>query len=224
MKQKMFIFGSSSFAEIAAAYFTRSNQFQVLGHIVDSNFKTADSIGSLPVYASGTFEANELINECTYFYVASTYTELNRFRARKYFEFKSIGLMPASYVSPDAFVDPTVTLGEHVFIFENNVIQFGTRIHSNSVLWSGNHIGHHSVIEDNVFISSHVVVSGHCRVGKNTFLGVNATVYNNVDIGEDNWIGPNSVVSKSTSRNVMMRAEPTKASQLETTKFFRIVE
>jgi acetyltransferase-like isoleucine patch superfamily enzyme len=27
-------------------------------------------------------------------------------------------------------------------------------------LWSGNYVGHHSIIEDDVFIASHVVVSG----------------------------------------------------------------
>ena len=38
-------------------------------------------------------------------------------------------------------------------------------------LWSGNHIGHHSVIEDNVFVSSHVVISGGVTIGDGCFLG-----------------------------------------------------
>lgn len=224
MKQKMFIFGSSSFAEIAATYFMRTNEYEVLGHIVDSGFKTSDSLGILPQLASDSTSANKVIKASTHYFVAATYTQLNRFRTKKYFEYKAIGLLPASYISPHAFVDPSVKIGEHSFIFENNVIQYGSTVGSNCIIWSGNHIGHHSVLGDNLFLSSHVVISGHCKIGSNSFLGVNATIYNNVEIGADNWIGANSVVAKSTNANVMMRAEPSKVSPIETTKFFKVAE
>ena len=78
---------------------------------------------------------------------------------------------PASYVSPRAFVWRNVKLGEHCFIFENNVLQPFVNIGDNVVLWSGNHIGHHSKIGDHCFVSSHVVVSGFCDIGANCFLG-----------------------------------------------------
>jgi sugar O-acyltransferase (sialic acid O-acetyltransferase NeuD family) len=224
LKPKMFIFGSSSFAEIAGAYFLRSQEFDLVGYVVDSEYKNGNSVGDLPLLASGTREAEQIIQNSNYFYVAATYTKLNRFRSEKYLEFKSLGIKPASYISPESFIDPSVSIGEHVFIFEGNVIQYGAKIGDNCLLWSGNHVGHHSIVCDNVFVSSHVVISGHCTVGKNSFLGVNSTVYNNVEIGEDNWIGPNSVVAKSTSNNLMMRAEPTKPSTLETKKFFKIEE
>jgi sugar O-acyltransferase (sialic acid O-acetyltransferase NeuD family) len=220
----MFIFGSSSFAEIAGSYFLRSQEFDLVGYVVDFEYMNSNSVGDLPLFANDTPEAEQIIRNSDCFYVASTYTKLNRFRSEKYLEFKSLGIKPASYISPESFIDPSVKIGEHAFIFEGNVIQYGTKIGDNCLMWSGNHIGHHSIIYDNVFVSSHVVISGHCSVGKNSFLGVNSTIYNNVDIGEDNWIGPNSVVAKSTDDNVMMRAEPTKSSILETKKFFKIEE
>jgi sugar O-acyltransferase (sialic acid O-acetyltransferase NeuD family) len=220
----MFIFGSSSFAEIAAAYFTRANEYEVLGHIVDSEFKNGDSLGTLPQFAADSTSANQVIKASTHFFVAATYTQLNRFRTKKYLEYKAMGLLPASYISPDAFIDPTVKIGDHSFIFEKNVIQYGTTIGSNCIIWSGNHIGHHSFLNNNLFLSSHVVISGHCKIGSNSFLGVNATIYNNVEVGADNWIGPNSVVAKSTEANVMMRADPSKTSPIETTKFFKITD
>jgi hypothetical protein len=52
---------------------------------------------------------------------------------------------------------------ENAFILEDNTIQPFVRIGPNVTLWSGNHIGHHSTVEDHVFIASHVVVSGVCR-------------------------------------------------------------
>lgn len=222
MKHKMFIFGATSFAEIAAEYFARTGEYEILGHIVDPDFHSSKLISGRPQFSSESDEGLGVIKSASHFFVASTYTQLNRFRTSKYLEFREKGLKPATYISPDAFVDPTVKIGEHCFIFENNVLQFGTTIENNTILWSGNHIGHHSFIRENVFVSSHVVISGHCTIGANSFLGVNATIYNNVDIGIDNWIGPNSVVSKSTSDNIMMRGEVTKPSIITTTKFFKI--
>ena len=45
---------------------------------------------------------------------------------------------------------------------------------------SGNHIGHHSVIRDHAFISSHVVVSGRVEIGEQCFVGVNATLRDHI--------------------------------------------
>jgi UDP-3-O-[3-hydroxymyristoyl] glucosamine N-acyltransferase len=66
-------------------------------------------------------------------------------------------------------------------------------------LWSGNHIGHDSVIEDHCFISSHVVVSGHVRIGPYCFVGVNATLRNSLTIAESTLIGAGAVIMKSTA-------------------------
>jgi sugar O-acyltransferase (sialic acid O-acetyltransferase NeuD family) len=218
---KLIIFGNTSFAEIAAEYFSSAG-FEVIAHLVDPQYLSDGLLNGRIVVGTDSERAIKMRSEASHFFVASTYTQLNRFRANKFREFKDIGLIPASFISPHAFVDPSVKLGEHVFIFENNVIQFGTEIGNNCILWSGNHIGHHSIIEDNVFVSSHVVVSGHCTIGANSFLGVNSTIYNNVEIGRDNWIGPSSVVAKSTQENTMMRAELTKASHVPTRQFFRL--
>ena len=73
----------------------------------------------------------------------------------------------------------------------------------------GNHIGHHSIVEDNVFISSHVVFR-ILQVGKNSFVGVNSTVGNNVEIGEDNWIEPGSIITKSTSEQSIVKSVKSK--------------
>jgi carbonic anhydrase/acetyltransferase-like protein (isoleucine patch superfamily) len=71
------------------------------------------------------------------------------------------------------------------------------------VLWSGNHIGHRTVINDNVFISSHVVISGYCEIGESSFLGVNSCVADYRKIGRDCVIGAGAVVvSDAEPRNV----------------------
>jgi carbonic anhydrase/acetyltransferase-like protein (isoleucine patch superfamily) len=79
---------------------------------------------------------------------------------------------------------------------------------SNVVLWSGNHIGHHSVIQDNVFVASHAVISGYCDIGKNCFVGVNATIANNIRIGADCVIGAGALVARHVEEDRVVKGAP----------------
>ena len=94
---------------------------------------------------------------------------------------------------------------------ENNVVQYAVRIGNNVVLWSGNHVGHQSLIRDHVFVSSHVVISGYCEVGENCFLGVNSCIANNVQIGKDCLIGMGAVVNKNTEERRVYVGNPAKS-------------
>ncbi len=172
--------------------------------MVDREFLVNDQAFGLPVFPLDEIRTRFNPDE-VYFHVAVPYTDMNLLRSKRFETLRGMGYQPASYVSPHAYVDPTSSLGEHVFIFENNVVQPFVQIGNGVVLWSGNHIGHHSRIEDWAFVSSHVVVSGHCVVGKRTFLGVNATLGNNVSVGNENWILPNTLLLSDTSDGQMWK-------------------
>jgi len=192
-KFKLVIIGDSLFAEIAYEYFTYDSIYEVVGFSVEQAYLKRDRLFGLPIVP---FEQLETIYipSAHYFYAANVYTQANKLRARLYQQAKAKGFAPASYVSSRAFVWQNVLLGEHCFIFENNVVQPFVRVGNNVVLWSGNHIGHHSVIGDHCFISSHVVVSGVCQIGKYCFFGVNSTVANNLTIGDDCLIGAGALI------------------------------
>jgi sugar O-acyltransferase (sialic acid O-acetyltransferase NeuD family) len=192
---KLVIVGDSLFAQIAYEYFTHDSPYQVVAFAVENEYRKRDGLFGLPVV---DFESlPERYDPAGHsVYVALVYTQLNRLRARLAAAAKELGYSLASYVSSQAFVWRNVEVGEHCFIFENNVVQPFVRIGANVVLWSGNHIGHHSRIRDNCFISSHVVVSGSVDVGENTFLGVNATLVNDISVGADSWIGPDVTLTR----------------------------
>jgi sugar O-acyltransferase (sialic acid O-acetyltransferase NeuD family) len=149
---------------------------------------------------------------------------LNRLRTRLAAAAKAKGYKLASYISSKAFVWFNVELGEHCFVFEDNTVQPFVKIGDNVVLWSGNHIGHHSTLQNNCFISSHVVISGYCDVGENTFIGVNASVANNINIGKDNWIGPGMTIMKNTEPGMLFKAEHSEPAKISATRFFKIKE
>jgi sugar O-acyltransferase (sialic acid O-acetyltransferase NeuD family) len=209
--RKLVIIGDSAFAEIAFEYFTHDSRYEVSGFAVEQAFLKRDAICGLPVVA---FEDIERIFDPGehYFFAANVYTQLNRLRTRLYRAAKSKGYQPASFISPRAFVWRNVEIGEHCFIFEENVVQPFVKIGNNVILWSGNHIGHHSVIRDNCFIASHVVISGFCDVGENCFVGVNATLANNLTIGPDCMVGAGALVSGNVDADKVVRGPACEAS------------
>ena len=203
-QRKLVIVGDSAFAEIAYEYFTHDSPHEVVAFCVEREFLTRETLFGLPVVAMDEMEARYRPGD-HYFYAALVYTQMNRLRTRLYHRMKALGYAPASYVSSRAFVWPNVQLGEHCFIFEDNTVQPFVRIGDNVVLWSGNHIGHHSGIGDHCFISSHVVVSGFCEVGTSCFIGVNATFGNNLTVGNDCLIGSGALIARDVPEDTLVK-------------------
>ena len=203
-KRKLIILGDSAFAEVAYEYFTHDSEYEVVAFSVEKAFLKQQALVNLPVIAFEEIEEYFLPEE-HYFFAALTYKNLNRLRTRLYEAAKSKGYAPASYISSHAFVWPNVELGEHCFIFENNVLQPFVKLGDNVILWSGNHIGHHSSLGDHCFITSHAVISGFVSIQQNCFIGVNASVSNNIAIGKDCIIGAGALVVKDLAEDTVVQ-------------------
>ncbi len=191
--KKLIVIGDSLFAEIAYEYFTYDSTYEVAAFSVEQEYMKRDSLFGLPIIPFETLEKAYSPSEYS-FYAANVYTQGNALRARLYQKAKEKGFAPASYISSRAFVWRNCQIGEHAFIFEDNTVQPFVKIGNNVVLWSGNHIGHHSVIKDHCFISSHVVVSGVCQIGEYCFMGVNSTVANNITVGNNCLVGAGALI------------------------------
>lgn len=208
--RKLIIFGDSAFGEIAYEYFTHDSEYEVVAFTVSREFlKQIEKFG-LPVvpfeevaqrYPASTHEMH----------IALVYNNLNRTRIRFYGEAKAKGYRLANYVSSRSFVWRNVSMGDNVFIFEDNTVQPFVKLGSNLVFWSGNHIGHHSRIADHSFFSSQVVISGFCHIGEACFFGVNATVGNNVTIGRDCLVGSGALLVKDAVDGSLFKGPMTKA-------------
>jgi len=222
-KKNLIIVGDSAFAEVAHEYFDVDSEYKVVAFAVERAYLKQEMKRGLPVVP---FEDMETIfDPATHeAFVAIVYTQLNRLRTRLMEETKIKGFRLASYISPRSFVWRNVEVGEHCFIFEDNTLQPFVKIGRNVVLWSGNHIGHHSFIRDNCFISSHVIISGFCDIGQNSFLGVNCTLANNVTIGRDNWIGPNTAIMKDTEAGSLYKTCQPEPYKISAPRFFKIEE
>ena len=218
--KKLLIFGDSTFAEVAYECFTHDSDFVVVGFVVESNYLTKTELFGLPVvpidHLDEFFPSKEI-----YFYVALVYSQMNRLRKRLYLTLKSLGYRPASYISSRSFVWHNVEIGEHCFIFEDNTLQPFVNIGDN-VVCGVETILAITLVYENCFISSHVVVSGHCAIGSSSFLGVNSTIANNIELGSDNWVGPGVLITKSTDNESLFKVNPPAPSKVSTLRFFRV--
>ena len=192
--RKLVLFGDSAFAEIAREYFDHDSPYEVVAFTVTADYLGAGTKDGLPVVP---FEqvADLYPPDEHDLHVALVYNQLNR-AAHAVLRRGEGARLPRSPTTSRrrAFVWRNVTMGDNVFIFEDNTVQPFVTLGSNLVLWSGNHIGHHSTLRDHSFISSHVVISGFCDIGESCFFGVNSTVGNNVTVGADCLVGSGALI------------------------------
>lgn len=221
MARKIVIFGTSAFGQIAYEYFTQDTDYSVVAFTINKEFIDKSELFGLPVIAFEEIEKHFPPKEFE-MNIALVYNNLNRIRRKTYLEAKTKGYKLANYISSKACVWKNVDLGDNNFIFENNVIQPFVKIGSNNIFWSGNHIGHHSIIKDHNFISSHVVVSGYCNIGNSCFFGVNSTLANNLTIGDDSFIGAGSLVVKNIPEGSLIKGNPSIIDTLSTYEKFGI--
>lgn len=209
---KIVVFGVSQWAELAHFYFTHDSEHEVAGFTVDGDYLQEDSYKNLPVVPFEEVEQHFPPAEFQMF-IPISFKKMNHLRAEKYAAAKEKGYTLASYVSSKATTFPGFECGDNCFIFEDNTIQPFVKIGSDVVMWSGNHIGHHTVIEDHVMITSHVVISGCCTIGAYSFFGVNSTVRDETVIGNDTLVGMGVTIAKDTQPFEVYRdeaAEPTR--------------
>jgi sugar O-acyltransferase (sialic acid O-acetyltransferase NeuD family) len=218
MKEKVVIFGTSFFAEVAHSYFTYESDYEVVGFTANTTHIAEKQFVGLPVIAFEEVEEYYPPDEFKMF-IAVGYVKLNKTRARIYDEAKKKGYSLVSYVYPQMKIWPNNEIGENTFIFEDNTIQPFVKIGNNVVLWSGNHVGHHSQIGNHCFITSHVVISGNCQISDYCFIGVNATLRDNISIGESCIIGAGSLIMKSTQDKELYIAKRTKPTPQSTDTF-----
>lgn len=194
---KVVIFGAGDIAKLARFYFSTDSGHEVVAFTVDSNYRKRDSFCGLPLV---DFEKmSDLYPPRIYkMFIAVSYQKMNKIRAQKYFQAKETGYELVSYVSSRCSFLSETEVGDNCFILEDNTVQPFASIGNNVTLWSGNHIGHDSVIEDHCFLASHIVVSGNVRVNPYCFIGVNATLANSITIATETLIGAGAIITKNT--------------------------
>ena len=205
---RVVVFGVSQWADLAHFYLTHDSPHEVVAFAVDREYLKSSEHNGLPVVAFDELEQHYPPDQFKLF-IPISFKKMNHVRAEKYFEAKKRGYELISYVSSKATTWPNFKCGDNCFIFEDNTIQPFVEIGSNVVMWSGNHIGHHTTIGDHVMITSHVVISGCCKIEDYCFFGVNATVRDETVIARETLVGMGVVILKDTKPFEVYKASAT---------------
>lgn len=215
--EEVIIFGTLDTAELAHFYLTNDSEYEVAAFTLTKEFLTEDSFKGLPIIP---FERiHEVYSPKRYkFFAPMTAKGMNRKREKIYNEAKAKGYEFISYISSKATFFNEIKVGDNCFILEDNTIQPFVEIGNNVVLWSGNHIGHHSRIMDHVFFTSHVVLSGHCLVEPYCFLGVNSTIRDYTRLSEGTFVAMGANIIKDTEPYGVYAGNPAKKKSESSTK------
>lgn len=194
--KKIIIFGNGTLAQLADYYFTNDSNYEVIGFTVEDLTSSKDvTYLNRPLYKWPEVVAKFDPAQIDIF-IAIGYKKTNTIRRTRFDQVKASGFSLASYISTKA-INFATKIGDNCFILESNVLQPFSEIEDCVTMWSGNHLGHHSVLKQNCFVASHVVISGKCIVGQNSFIGVNASIHDNVQIGDSCIVGAGAIVAQS---------------------------
>lgn len=211
------IFGIQDFAELAHYYLENDSEHHVIAFAVNECYLPDNKMfKGLPVVAFENIEKKYSPKEFKFFAPMAP-QKMNTLRENIYNNIKSKGYDLISYISTKATVF-NGSIGDNCFILENNTIQPFTTIGNNVVLWSGNHIGHHSLIKDHVTFTSHVVLSGHCIVESYCTFGVNSTIRDGLHIAEGTFVGMSASIIKNTESWSIYKGNPAQKSEISSKK------
>lgn len=210
---KVVVFGTEQWADLAHFYFRHDSPHEVAAFTVDQDYLREAEHRGLPVAAFE--EVEELYPPDDHeMFVPISFKRMNHLRAEKFAAAKEKGYSLVSYVSSKATTWPGFECGENCFIFEDNTVQPFVEIGDDVVMWSGNHIGHHTTIKDHVMVTSHVVISGACMIEPYCFFGVNATVRDETVVARETLVGAGAVILRDTKEFEIYKAEGTKPAKV----------
>ena len=206
-KSKVVVFGNRTWADVADVYLTHDSPHEVVAFTIDGECLQEKEHRGRPLVAFEELSRHYPPGEFQMF-IPISFKRMNHLRAEKYDQAKSLGYKLISYVSSKATTWPGFTCGDNCFILEDNTIQPFTQIGNDVVLWSGNHVGHHSVVKDHVMVTSQVVISGGCVIEPYCFLGVNATIRDDTVIARETLVGAGVIILRDTKEFEVYKAAP----------------
>ncbi len=218
---KIVVLGVGEIADLAHYYFTNDTEHEVVAFTLDKEYIQDSTFKGLPIVDFEDVEKTYPPEDYQMF-VAIGYKRVNKAREEKYSQAKGKGYSLESYISSRANVFDNVTIGDNCFVLEDNTLQPFCRVGNNVVAWSGNHIGHHSRIEDHCFITSHVVISGGVVVEPYCFLGVNATIRDHITIARENVIGAGCLITRDTQPQEVYVGDFSKPSKVPSNRLKNI--
>lgn len=194
VKENLLIVGTSVTAQSIRSYIKDYGLFNLLGFVVDKEYKKGDSYLDEPVY---TFDElpKEFDKNRDFLFVAMEWDKLNSTRRKLYTRLKSEGYKLANIISPHAIIHGQI-LGDNCWICDGAIIENDVKIYEDVMVKSGAKIAHLSTIYPHCFVGANSFLAGGVNLGEQTYIGVSATIFNSVNVGKKCLIGACTYVKR----------------------------
>jgi sugar O-acyltransferase (sialic acid O-acetyltransferase NeuD family) len=222
--KKLILVGAGETAQTIFQYFAASKDFDVVSFCVERQYIEASRIFDLPVISYEEVVSSPQRFKDHYFFVAVSYTDMNRVRERFFNELKQLGLNLASHVHPSSFIGPDVTVGENCLVYDKCSINYKVRIGDNSTICSGSVISHSSVIGCNVFIAPNTSVGGFSSIGNNAFIGIGAIVSDMKSVAPFAILSAGAVLFENASAPNIYKGNPARDSNISSETYLKLMK
>ncbi len=194
--KKIIVYGAGAYANVFYYEVKRTNIMEIVAFAVDSNYIQAqkDFLG-IPLIC---FENCEVLYPPEEYdmMVLCGYTRM-RDRKAMFDKAKAKGYKLCNYISPDAYVEEGVQLGENNIIFSNAFIGHHGKMGDGNIVRQNVYLGHQFNLGNHIIISSGCTIGGNCKIGDMSFIALGAVVIDSISIGYECLIGAASNVVKN---------------------------
>ncbi|WP_085524179.1 acetyltransferase [Tuberibacillus sp. Marseille-P3662] len=188
MKEKVVIVGGGGHAKVIIDTIRQQSAYEVAGFVDTSSKKAlldAPKLGSdtelLTLFQSGLVLAFIAVGD-------------NMLRKKLFNKVRDIGFTCINVISPNAYVAPSVTLGEGIAVMPGAVINAASTLENNVIVNTGATIDHDNHIHAHAHIAPGCHLAGGIDVEEGAFLGTGCGVIPNKKIGRWSVIGAGATV------------------------------
>jgi acetyltransferase-like isoleucine patch superfamily enzyme len=219
---KLVLFGTGRGADVAFRFLTHDTDHEICAFALDERYIENATFRDRPVVPFEEVERHYPPDDYRMMILLG-YQNMNGLREARFNQAKAKGYTLESYVASDVFRVEEIAVGENCFILDNQSISLDVRIGNNVVMWSSNHVGDLTTVEDHAWIASHVTVAANVTIGQRAFLGIGATVSNGVVVAAESFIGADVLVASDTEHRAVYVAGNKGKLDVDSQSFMRIM-
>ncbi len=121
---------------------------------------------------------------------------------------KTINHNFGTVIHSSSLISGTVLIGDGTVVFHNSVIQSSTTIGKHCIVNTHASVDHDCVVNNFVHIAPNTTICGNVKIGEGSFIGAGSTIIPNVSIGKWVKIGAGTVVINDIPDNVTVVGNP----------------
>ena len=203
--QPIILYGSGKLAEQVAHMIVHhfADQYEIKGFVDDFREPGEPvAFGGVTLGGLGDLAANAEVSPTNVKAVfAIGYTNMAaRFQAFQ--NAKKAGYNFVNLIHPQAYVEPTVQLGEGTVVLAGSVIDQYITLGPANYVHIGCKFGEQCTVGANNYFSAGSTLGGSVAIGDSNFFGINCTVVNDVSIGSSNFLNAAGLIYRDVESNL----------------------